>query len=44
MLQLKSELKIFLLNRQCQIGKIIAENKLKETEKYLTDNFAAKSA
>ena len=44
MLQLKNELKIFLLNSKCQIGKIIAENKLKETEKYLTDNFAAKSA
>ena len=43
MLQLKNKLKIFLLNSKCQIGKIIAENKLKETEKYLTDNFASKS-
>jgi hypothetical protein len=42
--RLKMELRRFLLNNVCLIGKKIAEEKLKETEHLLSNNFALKSA
>ena len=44
LLKLKMELRMFLKNNQCLIAKRIAEKKLEETETYLTDNFATKTA
>jgi hypothetical protein len=38
------ELRRFLLNNVCLIGKKIAEEKLKETKHLLSNNFALKSA
>ena len=44
LIKLKKDLKIFLLNNKCNIGKFIAEKKLEDTEKLLTDKFSATSA
>ena len=44
LLELKKELKIFILNSKCAIGKQIAENKLGEVEENLTINFSVKAS
>ena len=44
LLELKKELKIFILNSKCTLGKNIATIKLKEVEENLTANFAVKAS
>ena len=44
MMKLKTELKRFLKNCNCQIGKEIATKRLEEVEKYLNDHCAEKNA
>ena len=44
LIKLKKDLEIFILNNKCKVGHLIAEKKLEETEKLLTEKFSAKSA
>ena len=44
LIKLKKDLEIFILNNKCKVGHLIAEKKLEETEKLLTEKISAKSA